>query len=227
MTLPGSKTLCAALLAALAAAGLSACSMIAWPVEAFAPPRKVAAKFKLPPGKKVLVFVDDVLQPVGYEPIKSDLTARLNDELLKNHVAGATIPYRLLSDMITARRDFNTLSIGEVGRELGADIVLHVRIDRFTLRDEAAAAVWHGQLQVSVRLVDVENGWADHSLARMWPKDSLAGHLMSAIDTPASVETSPTHGEELSRTLAASAADQIAKLFYDHKEKASSLVPDR
>lgn len=216
----------AALLAALPALAmlLSSCSagMLAWSLEAFSPPKTVKAEYQPPPGRTFLVFVDDMLQPVDYEPIKSELAGQINDLLMEKKVAGAVIPYRNITDLAARRPDFNALSVGEIGRELKADIVLYVRVDKFSLRDESGGPLWHGQLQVTIRMVDVENGWNNRSEARLWPKDKPDGQLIPLAETPASTESSPNHGREITRALSKNVAHAIVSLFHEHKEAAST-----
>jgi hypothetical protein len=201
---------------------LGSCGLAAWPVEAFAPPKKVKAEFKPPEGRTLLVFVDDMVRPVDYEPIKSELAQQINDLLIEKKIAGGVIPYRNVIDLASRRPDFNALSVGEVGRELKADIVLYVRIDKFALRDEGGGPMWHGQLQVTVRMVDVENGWNNRSEARLWPKDKPDGHLIPLAETPPSTETAPNHAQEITRALARNVAAEVVRPFHDHKESRST-----
>lgn len=199
-----------------AVAGLSGCGAVAWLVAQFAPPVNVPAVYKPPEGKTILVFADDLLSEVSFEPAKSRLTQRLNQLLVEHEVAAKTVSYDRLLDLITVTPDFNKLSVMEVGQKLGADIVLYVRVDDFSLKDNEVSPLWHGRLAATVRMVDTRA--KDPSEVRLWPKDRPEGHAMEPIDLPPVDETSPTYGNILTGTLADQMADNIVKLFYDHKE---------
>jgi len=197
------------LLAAVATTNLS-CAVAAWVAAQFGPQEKVAALYAPPEGKKILVFVDDILNPVSYEPIKIELSRRLNQIFVEENVADEAVSYDRLADLIRATPQFNRLAVSEVGRKLGADIVLYVHIDAFSLRDPASDEFWRGRLEATVRMTDVQTG-------RLWPRDREAGYRMDEVETESTPRTSDTTADELTQVLAAMMADRIAKLFYDHE----------
>ena len=191
--------------------------IIGWMVNAFAPPKQVEALYEPPAKKKILVFVDDLRNPVSYEPVKGELTDRLNDQLTAHRIAGQTVTYEDLLRLIAATPNFNELAVGEVGQRLGADIVLYVEIDEFSLRDAEDNPLWQGRLSTKVRMVDVLGG-------RLWPEDRPDGYPLEPVETPATSHLSASYGEQLSRDLAALMADRIAKLFHKHKVSAEEAA---
>jgi hypothetical protein len=200
----------AAALAAATAASLAGCALPAWFAAQFGPEKKVSAEYEPPSGKTILVFVDDMLHPVDYEPVKTQLTETLNEQIVAHKVAAKTIPYTRLGEFIAATPSFNALAVSEVGQKLGADMVLYVQIDDFGLRDTASASeLWKGRLATTVRLVDVVKG-------RLWPTDSPTGHMVPKAETQTVADSSQARGEQISKQLAAETADKIAKLFYSH-----------
>jgi hypothetical protein len=209
-------------LSAAMAMPLSGCAVSAWFAAQFGPEKKVPAKYEPPAGKTILVFVDDMLHPVDYEPVKIELAEMLNKQLIDHKVAAKTIPYSRLGEFIAATPSFNSLAVGEVGRKLGADMVLYVQIDEFGLRDAAAAAeLWKGRLGTTVRLVDVTKG-------RLWPTDDPAGHMvLPKAETQTVSDSSQARGEQISKELAAETADKIAKLFYSHKTPYEGAYGDK
>jgi hypothetical protein len=198
----------------LAAALMGCGPLIGWMANTFAPPQKVPALYRPPPGKKFLVFVDDILNPVGYEPIKAELTQHLNRQLEEKNVAADIVAYEDMLTLKAAIPEFNRLSVSEVGGKLGADIVLYVKVDRFSLKDNEATPLWQGRLHTTVRLVGVEVG-------RLWPEDRPEGYPVEPLEPPAETHPSPNHGEVLSKALAETMAGRIAKLFYDHEISAA------
>lgn len=200
----------AALLGLLAMSN-AACAIPAVIAAKFAPPKKVPPEFELPKGKNVLVFVDDMLNPVSYEPIKIQLTSRLNEHLVAHEVAAKTVSHDRLAALIAATPSFNLLSVSEVGQKLGADVVLYVRVDDFALKDVGAQQLWRGRIETTVRMVGVEAG-------RLWPKGRIAGHTMPPVEKPITVQASDSYADDLTNEMAAEMADKIAKLFYEHEE---------
>jgi hypothetical protein len=199
----------AAVLATLSVS-LGGCAVISWVTAQFAPPKKVPAVYKAPKGKKVLVFVDDVRRPVSYEPIKRLLTDRLNEQLDEHNIAGETVPYDRLVDVMAATPSFHRLSVSEVGERVDAELVLYVEINRFSLRDDPDSPLWAGTLDTTVRWMEVGQG-------RLWPRDRPRGQPVKPVELPMVDEPSPTYGQKVASELATKMADRIARLFYDHK----------
>lgn len=192
------------------AVSLPACQVAGWLASVFDPLRPVDAVYKPPKNKTLLVFVDDKIHEVTYEPVKAEMANNINAELKQHKVVPAVIPYERILELASSAPNFNDLSVAEVGQKLGADIVLHVQIDEFRLKDDPGTPFWRGQLKVSVRLVDVTAG-------RLWPKDRLTGYPMPPIVILGKEDTSPAYGSEMAREMASQMAGKIAKLFYDHK----------
>lgn len=184
--------------------------VIGWVVNTFAPPKKIDAVYKPPAGKTFLVFVDDIVNPVSYEPVKTELAERLNRILEDHDVAAHTVSYDDVLALMASTPDFNRLAVSEVGRKLGADIVLYVKIDKFSLKDSDVSPLWQGKLATTIRLVDVEMG-------RLWPDDRPEGYPVRPVELPPQTHPSPNYGQVLAKALAARMADRIGKLFYDHK----------
>jgi len=203
------RSAAAMILAAAISAALCGCAAVAWTVAQFAPPQKVKALYRLPKDKKVLVFVDDYLSEIRYEPIKGLLTDRINERLTKQALAAGTIPYRSLADLSSAKARFNDLAISQVGQELGADIVLYVHIDAFSTKDLEDSPLWHGQFQATVRVVDVRTG-------RLWPTDRPEGYALNPVETPSSENSAANYESQLAGEMADTMSQRIVNLFCDH-----------
>ena len=196
--------LAAALTAALALGG---CQLLWVSLERLFPQEKVPAKFKLPAKKTVLVFADDLQNPVSYPPIKRALNEKLSQLLKDKGLVAQTIGYDKLVDLQSASPDFNLMSIPKIGRKLGADMVVYVNIEQFTLKDNLADTLWRGRFSGRVKVVDVLNG-------RICPEES-AGYPVKVI-APAAENTSGTFGGELAKVLAENLAVEVTGLFHDH-----------
>ena len=205
----GRNALCALLLPAALLPLLSGCAVFSWLVAQFAPPQKVDAVYKPPEGKKVLVFVDDIRYRLDYEPIKRDLTEQLNRSLVEHKIASKTIPYRRVVDLMAATPGFYELRVSDIGRRLGAELVLYVESEKFTVKESEASPLWKGELQASVLIMDVGRG------EPIWPKDR-GRYPVGPVRLRAVQDPSPTYAAQVARKLADRMADRITKLFYDH-----------
>lgn len=202
------------------ACALTSCQAIAWPIAALAPPQKVKALYTLPADKKVLVFVDDLQNPVHYPPVKRDLAEAIGKELMAQKAVGATIPYERVLDLMAGDKAFNDLGVANVGRKVGADVVVYVEIKSFKLREAEGSPLWEGQLGAAVRVVDA---WATKKdSARLWPKDAVE-YNVPAVGLPVKEDPNADYGAELAKTLSARMADRVAKLFYDHEVPAMAV----
>ena len=199
------------LIAFLGAMGsaVGGCALIGWMTSVMMPPEKIPAAYELTPGGKVLVLVDDLGKPVRYEQVKRLLTENINRLLLDNKAAEKVVSYEDIFRMVASKKDFNRMGISNVARELGANQVIYVYIDEFSLKDNPSISLWKGKLGVLVRVVDVDGN-------TKWPEDRPSGHRLEAADTPPVDDSSPTHGAKLAAELADEVALKIAKLFYKY-----------
>lgn len=179
------------------------------------PTKRVPALYEPPKGRTILVFVDDVIEPVAYRPIKPELTERLNRELTAHGIAAGVVPHERLAELRATTPDFDRLAVSQVGQKAGADLVLYVRLDELTLPDAAAATPpGEARLRTNVRMVDVTKG-------RLWPRDRPDGHPVGPVELPAAT-AGGTGTAELAASLAGRMADRIARLFYVHDVPAAS-----
>ena len=206
------QVLPAAALVAMAAPLMVGCAVVGYTATILQPPKKVKAKFDLPKDGRTLVFVDDAGHETAYEGIKRELTEHLNRALNGKELVKETVPYEELSNLRLATPEFNRLAIGEVGRRLGAELVIYVEITRFSLKDTDADVMWNGRLEVAVAVKRVGQGW-------LWPKDRVGGYPVEPVVREPAASTSEGYGRRLAAVLAATMADRIAKLFYTHRLK--------
>ncbi len=185
------------------------------------PEEKVQPRFVLPSDRTILVFPDDIKCPLVYPPAKRTLAEKVDKLLIAHSLAAETIPYDKLIDLRNAEPKFNLMSIPRIGRRLGADLVIYVSIEEFSLKDNPVDALWRGKLVARVKVVDVLKG-------RIWPDES-AGFPIS-IAEPMTENTSETYGSQLARKLAERMAEEVCGLFHERyierakpKEKETDL----
>ena len=209
--------LCILLIAGLSIGG---CGGMAWMASWF-PPDAVDALYDFPKDKTVLVLVDDPKGLGRDASIQLDLANALNDQFLKHKISKDVISQRQLLIEMARTPSFLQLSVPEVGKRMKADVVLHVKIEHFALKDNRQSPIWHGELGTTVRVMSVTEG-------QLWPKDRYGGYAMPDINSPReSDDESNRMGEKITLKMAKEMADKIAKLFYKHPGKPHDELPDR
>jgi len=210
----------ALLLVLSGAAVLQGCAVAAYLNAMLTPPETIDAKFEIPKHKTILVLVDDPAYRINYAPVKIQLSKKLSKELTDHNIAMETIPYSKLQKFAAARhRDYNHLSNSEIGKALGADLVLNIQVTNFSLKDSPNSPIWTGRFTTQVKIIDVEEG-------RLWPDDSHEGRVTATAkpDKHEMVEKGQTI--KIANELAKEMAETIAKLFYAHEGKSHFDLPE-
>ncbi len=184
---------------------LSGCQLPVAILAKLFPKEKVPPKFVLPENKTILFFPDDLKCPMLYSPIKRIMSEKANELLIQNSLAAETIPYDKLIDLRNAEINFNSMKIPKIGRRVGANLVIYVSIEEFSLKDNPVDTLWRGKLAVKVRVVDVYKG-------RIWPDESDGFPI--SVGEPMTENPSKYYGSELSRKLAERMAEEICGLFH-------------
>ena len=175
--------------------------------EKLFPEDKVPPEYKLPGGKKVLVFTDDIDNPVEYSPIKRIVSDKVSAVLREKKLAAETIPYERIMDLQASHQDFYRMPVAAVGRQLGADLVIYIALERFSLKETPLDTLWKGALSAKVRVIDVWKG-------KLWPEKS-DGRVVT-VNTPEVHNTSETYSEVLAQQLGEQLAGEVAGLFHEH-----------
>ena len=124
---------------------------------------KMPAEFTSMPGKKVLVFV--WVPPEikwDYPYIRLDLAAHVGAYLTENVKGVTVIDARRVEEYLAKSRQFETDPV-EVGRHFHADMVLHLAVYQFSMRDPGMAHYYRGRIASSVEVYDLaEKGGSAH-----------------------------------------------------------------
>jgi hypothetical protein len=140
----------------LAAAGTSGCNLVK-AAAYFAQPstEKVAPEFNRLPGKKVVIYVwsyPDILWE--YDKLRLDISANLASYLQKN-VKDVRVEDPIQVERWVEKQDIKSLDPVEVGRHFKSDMVIHISIHKFSLRDPEMAHFFRGKIGASVQVHDL------------------------------------------------------------------------
>lgn len=116
---------------------------------------KIAEEYKGLAGKNVLVFV--WVPPEikwDYPHIRLDLAAYLGAYLKENVDNVSIVDARRVEDYLAKSRQFES-DPTEVGRHFRADVVVHLAVYRFSIRDPGMAEHYRGRIASSVEVHDL------------------------------------------------------------------------
>jgi hypothetical protein len=179
---------------------------------------KIPAEYDMGGNKpqKMLVLVEQPSLTAAEVNIRIYLTQAIESFMAEKVgiKAKAFVPYQKLADMRSGSAEFASLSPAEVGKALGANMVLYVVIDNFGLYGLSDAGYYRGQLDTRSGLYDVASG------QMLWPQ---AGELKAAS---VGFEMQKEQ-EKAARRLASSMAKCIVRNFYDCPKPESRVVDEQ
>jgi len=198
----------------LTASAVIGCDATGYMLYLFAPGDKmvkVPAEFDGFAGKKVaIVIYADICVQYDYPFARLGLSTAIASEL-KAHVENIEIvpPARVVAFQ-DQNVNWETMDRTELGRELGADYVLYVMLDEYTLREPGSVNLFRGRVRAQAVVYDCLKNESD---ARVWSGDEFS------VIYP---EHAPTGqlGQDDSRIRYETEkrfAMQLAKRFYEHE----------
>ncbi len=159
----------------------------------------------------LLILIDDrdslVTEPQAFR----DLHQALSAIFLEFKVNRQLVPFENWQTLQRTAKDYNRLSVREIGEKLGASQVLYLVVDRFTLQAEPGAPLFKGEFAVRVKVLSTE---AKRDV-RLWPREE-AGRRIVVTTNPTPADSDKSAGD-VARELAEKIADSISRLFYEHR----------
>jgi type IV secretory pathway protease TraF len=182
-------------------------------------PEKVPAAHTLEPGRPTVVLIDDRASHVPRRALRAAMAAEAERVLLKERALTDMISGQSALAAASVERDGRPLPITEVGRAVGAEVVIYATVDEFTLSPDGQTFVPTARLRVKV--IDAVND------RRLWPEDRAGYTLLSRV--PPKQGTAPTTLSEQARAedeLAKQAGLDLARLFFKHERPKGVQVPE-
>ena len=196
------------------------CDQAAWilvkTVGPWVPEEKVEAEYRLG-GQSVLVLVDvaDPAVASAYPRLELIVSDGICKALEREGAAGPIVPVHSLAAARRTEPDFARWSVAQVGRYFNVDLVVHVELYEFRLKDSPGGNVFHGYAESAVRVVSPETE------KQVWPVLASA-RLVTAETMP---DVQPEESVEVATILAEGLADKIARYFYTYKKQDLPMRP--
>lgn len=212
----------AAVVLMLVAAGvaLAGCNLLgallSKTVELMTPEETVEAQYDLH-GKSVLVLVDtkDPALISDYPRLESAMSEAVGKVLAENQACWPIVSARSIEAARQAEAGFADWSVAQAGKYFNVDIVLHIEMFDFRLKDSPNSTVYHGTAEAAVRLVVPDSG------QQVWPV--LADARLISAETQPDVEAEQTGQQET--ILINGFAEKIARMFFTYKREDLPMRP--
>lgn len=207
--------LCVALGAAAAAIMLGGCNILGPAFVLAHGPPKIYRATTLDKTKTVAIFIDDPMNLVPRTNLRAIMGEEAEELLLKKKlVADAKSARSTIAAASQARGD-EQLSITAIGRLVGADQVIWVGIEQFTLSPDGES--FRPTVRALVKIIDVAED------RRVWPTSGPGYPLViERAVRPTEVPSSRSQAEQMHVELAKHAGRGIAELFYDEERYRSA-----
>ncbi len=208
------RALLAAILAC--AAALAAGCNILGPILfiAHGPPR-VPALYQLDPERPTVILVDDPDNRIGSRQFRLEMAAAVEERLLAKKTVRTVIESEQLMRILARERAEDRMAIAEIGRAVGADVVIWIGVQNFELVLDAENVAPRAHLRVKVLDAVAEE--------RLWPEE--ASHHDLVVSMPRRAAAAPRTSSErrhIMSELAQYAGKAAAELFYNEEKPQSA-----
>ena len=169
------------------------------------------ALYKLPKGKRMLVFVDVHVGAEVPVDVPAELGQKIADHLYQYKAADSFVSQQKLVSLRANGEAFSKMSIEDVARETGADVVVFVELLEFYAKAVSEGQLTAGQAQGFVKVVDAHGN-------RLWPP----GAETPGANVGATVPEKLAEEQELTkvrRTLLLDLAARVGRAFHDYDKE--------
>ncbi|MFI4854105.1 MAG: hypothetical protein ACIAQF_03875 [Phycisphaerales bacterium JB065] len=206
-----SKYLALLLLAGFGA--LAGCNVVAPVAMVIEGPPTVPAVYELDPERPTVIFIDDRHNVLPKRSLRTDI-ARVTEKVFldsKIIFAGNLIDHRSAM-RVAAREDPNDpLSIVEVGRRVGAEVVIYISFNDFAITRDRVSV--HPLCNAEVMIFDTVSN------TKLLPQGEGAYPMRTSLPTKTSPYGSLSIAEksETERELASGVGLRLARLFFEYE----------
>lgn len=197
-------------LAATAAlpAGCNIVGPVAYLIEG---PPTVDAVYELDKERITVIFIDDRLNRAPRRSLRIVAAEKAEQVLMEKKILPSekVITTRAIMRQATQEQFTKPMTIAELGRSVGAEVVIYLTIDSWSLSSDGV--VLSPTVTGRVKIIDATND------TRLWPPDGN-GHRLTA-SLPPQTSDMPTGAErdQSNQVLADRLGLSLAQLFYEHE----------
>lgn len=189
---------------------LGSCNIVAPVAYAIQGPPTIDEVYKLDKDRTTVIFIDDRMNRSPRRSLRIAAAEAAEQHLMQE---GALPENRVITTRaamrVASQEQFGEpKTIAELGRSVGADVVIYVTLDTWTLSPDGVT--FAPGVQARVKVIDAAND------TRLWPAEG-AGHPLTAA-LPPQVQGMPTGSDrdEANVAVASLLGLRLAQLFYEH-----------
>jgi len=188
------------------------CNIVAPAYYVLHGPEKTPAMFELDDTRVTVIFVDDRLNRAPRRSLRVAAAQQAEQTLMDNSALPSEklITTRAIMRLASQEQFTEPKTIAELGRSIGADVVIYATIDFWSLSPDGVT--FQPGAQVRVKVIDAEND------ARIWPTNGPGQPVTASL--PPQTEGMPTGAErdQANLALAAELGVKLARLFFAHEK---------
>lgn len=192
---------------------ISGCNIVTPVAYIIEGPPTVPAIYTLDPNRPTVIFVDDRHNKLPKRSLRTDIATVTERVLLDRKLIadGNLIDHRAAIRVAARESADRPLSVVEVGRRVGAEVVVYITFNEFTLTRDRASV--HPLCNASIRIFDTVTN------ERLYPLGDEPYPLRTSLPPKTAFYTQLTVAEqsELERELAASVGLRIARMFFEYE----------
>jgi hypothetical protein len=162
----------------------------------------------------LLIFIDDRSGLVNDPHLFREVHNTIADNFLHFDVNKSVIPFQEWQ-RLQSEPGFERMSIRQIGEKLGAEQVLYLGVDHFTLNTEDGAPILRGKFDVRVKVLSTER----KERVRLWPQ-AQAGQKVSVETDPKPIDED-TRPADVVRELGIKMGQEVSLFFYGRREFAT------
>lgn len=203
------STIAIAAAAGLCFATLAGCNIIGPIVILIAGPETIETEFKLDRKRPAVVFIDDPRSQIPRRALRLELLGSIEEVILKRDLVNELIDGQAALRVADSDSTGGQMSVTELGREIGAEIVIWVTVDSFARANMAGGS--EPSVSLRVRVVDAtENQF-------LFPNDP-AGRIIRVSEAVRRGAVASAAGAQSSADIAIAkkAGGAVAQLLYEY-----------
>lgn len=171
----------------------------------------VEPQFELTKGS-LLILVEDrrgvVTQPRALRKVHKTLC----EKFVEYKVNKKVVPLETCERLQRTEKAYEKLSVRQIGEKLGAEQVLYIIAERFSLQTEPGAPLFKGEFVARVKVLTTES-IGDN---RLWPREPSGRRI--AVTTHPIPADGDKKASDVADELATKLGEAVAKMFYQHRE---------
>ncbi|MEK6642819.1 MAG: hypothetical protein AABZ08_02845 [Planctomycetota bacterium] len=160
----------------------------------------------------LLILIDDrgstVTEPKAIREAHKTIAVNFAEFKVNHNV----IPFEEWQRLAQTDKKYNRYSIRQVGEKLGAEQVLYINVERFTLHGEPGAPVFKGEFTVRVKIMSTNR----EKDIRLWPSEE-SGKRVSVSSAPVPIDSEKS-ASDIANELGIKLGKEVSMMFYGHRE---------